>query len=97
MRAGYGEELLAPLSKDLTAKQGRGFSRQGLQKMRAYHLGWEIRPTPSGESETRKRQTLSAESARHLVPVPILVQPGFTPLAAGSVPAHGLSMSVDGS
>ena len=39
-RAGYGEELLARLSKDLTAKHGRGFSRQGLQKMRAFYLGW---------------------------------------------------------
>lgn len=37
-RAGYGEELLARLSKDLTTKHGRGFSRQGLQKMRAFYL-----------------------------------------------------------
>lgn len=76
-RAGYGEELLARLSKDLMAKQGRGFSRQGLQKMRAFYLGWEICPTPSGkfearskcptlssESGGRKRRTASAESRR---------------------------------
>lgn len=91
-RAGYGEELLARLSKDLMAKQGRGFSRQGLQKMRAFYLGWEICPTPSGKFEARskcptlssesgakKRQTLSAESAQSVVPVPFLVQPGFAP------------------
>jgi predicted nuclease of restriction endonuclease-like (RecB) superfamily len=91
-RAGYGKELLAHLSTDLTAKHGRGFSRQGLQKMRGFYLGWEICPTPSGkfearskcptlsgESGARKRQTLSAESARPLVPVPIRVHPGFGP------------------
>jgi hypothetical protein len=33
------------------AKHGRGFSRQGLQKMRAFYLGWEICPTPSGKFE----------------------------------------------
>lgn len=91
-RAGYGEGLLARLSKDLMAKHGRGFSRQGLQKMRAFYLGWEICPTPSGKFEARskcptlssksgvrKRQTLSAESAKSLVPGPIPVQPGFAP------------------
>jgi predicted nuclease of restriction endonuclease-like (RecB) superfamily len=91
-RAGYGEELMARLSKDLMIKHGRGFSRQGLQKMRAFYLGWEICPTPSGKSEARskcptlsgesgvrKRQTLSAESVRSLAPGPILVQPGFAP------------------
>ena len=50
-RAVYGEELLQSLSKDLTAKHGRGFSRQGLQKMRAFYLGWEICSTPSGKLE----------------------------------------------
>jgi DUF1016 N-terminal domain len=52
-RAGYGEELMARLSKDLMVKHGRGFSRQGLQKMRAFYLGWEICPTPSGKFEAR--------------------------------------------
>jgi len=62
-RAGYGEELLESLSRDLTANHGRGFSRQGLQKMRAFYLGWEICPTPSGKFEARvKCPTLSGES-----------------------------------
>jgi predicted nuclease of restriction endonuclease-like (RecB) superfamily len=73
-RAGYGEELLVRLSQDLSAKYGRGFSRQGLQKMRAFYLGWQICPTPSGKlearaifptvsvkSENKISQTLSAE------------------------------------
>ena len=52
-RAGYGEELLVRLSQDLTVKYGRGFSRQGLQKMRAFYLGWQICPTVSGKFEAR--------------------------------------------
>jgi len=73
-RATYGEALLARLSNDLTAKHGRGFSRQGLQKMRAFFLEWEICSTPSGKLEARakcstasgkgeepKLQTVSAE------------------------------------
>lgn len=75
VRAAYGEELLEHLSRDLTARYGRGFSRQGLQKMRVFYLGWEICPTPSGILEARamlpsvlgkdknkKQQPLSAES-----------------------------------
>src|SRR5260370_12945737 len=50
-RAEYGEALLARLASDLTVKHGRGFSRQGLQKMRAFYLGCEIGPTVSGKCE----------------------------------------------
>jgi predicted nuclease of restriction endonuclease-like (RecB) superfamily len=48
-RAQYGEALLKQLSQDLTRTHGRGFSRQNLQQMRAFYLGWEIRQTPSGK------------------------------------------------
>jgi predicted nuclease of restriction endonuclease-like (RecB) superfamily len=62
-RAAYGEALLERLSTDLTSRFGRGFSRQGLQKMRAFHLGWEICPTVSGKLQARvKHPTLSGES-----------------------------------
>ena len=89
-RAEYGERLLVQLAEDLTARHGRGFSRQGLQKMRSFYLEWEICPTPSGkfeaqakcptlsgESEVGKRQTPSAESVQALVPVTVTapVQP----------------------
>ena len=52
-RAEYGEALLARLSKDLTAGFGRGFSRQGLQRMRSFYLGWEICSTPLSKFEAR--------------------------------------------
>lgn len=62
-RADYGEGLLVRLSKDLTAKHGRGFSRANLQQMRLFYLGWEICQTPSGKFEAMvKCQTLSGES-----------------------------------
>jgi len=47
-RAEYGEGLLKTLSRDLTSRHGRGFSRANLQQMRLFYLGWEIRQTPSG-------------------------------------------------
>lgn len=37
-RAGYGEELIKRLARDLTAQVGRGFSRQNLQSMRLLYL-----------------------------------------------------------
>jgi hypothetical protein len=52
-RAEYGEALLRRLAEDLTAKHGRGFSRQNLQQMRAFYLGWQICQTLSGKFEAR--------------------------------------------
>lgn len=54
-RAEYGEALLRRLAADLTATYGRGFSRPGLQRMRAFYLGWEICSTPSSISRARVR------------------------------------------
>lgn len=68
-RAEYGETLLERLSADLTAKFGRGFSRQNLHKYRQFFLSYpEIRPTVSGEFDGKKRPTLSGESAAGDVP-----------------------------
>lgn len=52
-RADYGETLLARLATDLTARFGRGFSRQNLQQMRLFYLAWPaemICQTLSGKS-----------------------------------------------
>jgi predicted nuclease of restriction endonuclease-like (RecB) superfamily len=63
-RAVYGEALLKQLAQDLTAQHGRGFSRQGLQKMRVFYLGWELRQTPSAQLQARvKCPTVSGKSA----------------------------------
>lgn len=70
-RAGYGEELLARLSADLTTKHGRGFSKRNIEQMRAFYLGWEIAQTPSAQFEARaKCSVLSSESAGAIVQAP---------------------------
>lgn len=67
-RAEYGEALLANLSRDLTAKHGRGFSKRNLEQMRAFYLGWEIAQTPSAQFEARaKFPTPSGKSADAIV------------------------------
>jgi predicted nuclease of restriction endonuclease-like (RecB) superfamily len=61
-RAAYGEELLTRLSKDLSAKYGRGFSWRNLYQMRLFYMGWEILQTPSAKLEVRvKCQTPSGK------------------------------------
>ena len=52
-RAEYGEALIELLSADLSARFGRGFSKQNLWQMRAFHLAWPARHIT---------QTLSAKS-----------------------------------
>jgi hypothetical protein len=39
-KAGYGKELIAQLSIDLTARFGRGFSPVNLSQMRKFFLCW---------------------------------------------------------
>jgi hypothetical protein len=75
-RAGYGEQILSKLSHDLTARFGRGFSRQNLQRFRQFYLSQPpekicstlsskltggIRSIPPNELRTIV-QTLSAKS-----------------------------------
>lgn len=80
-RAGYGEELLKRLAKDLTARRGRGFSVQNLENMRLFYVVCatnEISQTLSGKSAVampappatdRKSQTPSGISGPRL-PIP---------------------------
>lgn len=70
-RAGYGEELLARLAKDLTARFGRGFAKSNLYQMRTFYLGYsDIFQTVSGKSssvllpeDSTKFQTASGKSS----------------------------------
>jgi len=48
-RAGYGEQLIARLSLDLTQQFGRGFSARNLEQMRQFAIAWAIPQTPSAE------------------------------------------------
>lgn len=66
-RAGYGETLIERLSTDLSARFGRGFSRQNLWQMRAFHLAWPaeqiLQTLPAKFSPPQILQTPSRESA----------------------------------
>jgi predicted nuclease of restriction endonuclease-like (RecB) superfamily len=46
-RAGYGEQLVEQLARDLTARFGRGFSRANVFQMRQFYLAYPIVQTPS--------------------------------------------------
>jgi predicted nuclease of restriction endonuclease-like (RecB) superfamily len=48
-RAKYGEQLLINLSKDLTTRFGKGFSRPNLQNMRLFYMRFPICQTVSGK------------------------------------------------
>ncbi len=65
IRAKYGRELLKKLSKDLTARFGRGFSERNIEQMRLFYINWPISQTPSAKSRSvlphGKMQTSSAE------------------------------------
>lgn len=58
-RAGYGEQLLERLAKDLTQRFGRGFSLRNLRSFRTFYSTWQIRQTVSAEFE--KSQTASGK------------------------------------
>ena len=65
-RAAYGEELLAQLAADLTARFGRGFSRFNLGRFRHFYLAFPaevIRATLSLKSAVQNRAATSLESA----------------------------------
>jgi hypothetical protein len=66
-RAAYGEGLLPRLAQDLSARYGRGFSRQNLQQMRSFYLGWPICQTVSGKFEAQAGTGESASSAALLL------------------------------
>ncbi|MDR0533247.1 MAG: PDDEXK nuclease domain-containing protein [Verrucomicrobiales bacterium] len=60
-RAGYGEELIARLSEDLTERFGKGFSEKNLENMRRFYQAF----IPEKIS-----QTLSAKSKELICPTP---------------------------
>lgn len=72
-RAEYGDQLIAKLATDLTAKFGRGFSMRNLEQMRLFYSYWPIPQTLSAESETAlavatQRLTLSDIANRFPLP-----------------------------
>lgn len=64
-RAGYGEELIKRLSRDLTVRFGRGFSARNLEQMRQFYACWPIPQTVSADSAAPILQTASAKLIAH--------------------------------
>ncbi len=65
-RAGYGEDLVRQLARDLTGRFGRGFSISNLQYFRTFYLEWPIHQTPSDKLPSTDRgreihQTVSGD------------------------------------
>jgi predicted nuclease of restriction endonuclease-like (RecB) superfamily len=55
-RAGYGDQLIDQLARDLTRQLGRGFSQTNLKQMRSFYIAWTaplIRQTLSDESDNQ--------------------------------------------
>ena len=77
--ADYGQERIKRLSTDLSKKYGRGFSRQNLQQMRTFYVGWEICQTVSGISQARAKCTDAAigqvATLHSTQPIPLLENP----------------------
>ncbi len=59
-RAGYGDEMLERLSRDLTKKFGRGFSRPNLQQMKQFYQQHPTEKICQTLSDKFKRQGLPA-------------------------------------
>jgi len=73
-RAGYGEDVLRRFSLDLTARFGRGFSRQNLQRFREFYFSYppgRICSTVSSISEKERKPpicpTMSSKSGESIV------------------------------
>src|SRR5208282_1699632 len=71
LRAPYGDTLLRRLSKDLSSRFGRGFSKRNLEQMRLFYLAYPAHKksqTVSGQLASIA-QTLSAQSRRPVFPL----------------------------
>jgi hypothetical protein len=75
-RAGYGEQLLAQLSADLTSRFGRGFGRRNLFQIRAFYLAYRS-IVQTSSAQLAKEQTLSAQSGSGIRSTPLLESGGL--------------------
>ena len=81
-RAGYGEQILSKLSHDLTARFGRGFGVDNLQRFRSFFLSY---PTESIYA-TLSRKLPEAFPAR------LQTSPGKSPSAKSESPIRKLAI-----
>jgi hypothetical protein len=65
--AGYGDELIERLARDLTARFGRGFGRSNLSQIRAFYLAYRniLQAAPGELSAGKEPEILQAAPARN--------------------------------
>jgi hypothetical protein len=68
-RAGYGEELIKRLSRDMMEKFGRGFSTTNLKMMRLFYHAFPIRQTVSDESLTFEKSSIPQTASAKFEPM----------------------------
>jgi len=81
-RAGYGEQILSKLSHDLTARFGRGFGVDNLQRFRSFFLSYPPEPIHA----TLSRKLPEAFPAR------VQTSPGKSPSAKSESPIRKLAI-----
>ncbi len=81
-RAGYGEQILSKLSHDLTARFGRGFGVDNLQRFRSFFLSYPPEPIHA----TLSRKLPEAFPAR------LQTSPGKSPSAKSESPIRKLTI-----
>jgi hypothetical protein len=83
-RAEYGKELIAKLSRDLTARFGRGFGAVNLSQMKRFYLSWpqdqifqtlsekfsEAIPQTSSEKSAKQSPRLDLRDVAHVLTLP---------------------------
>jgi predicted nuclease of restriction endonuclease-like (RecB) superfamily len=79
-RAEYGENLLSRLGSDLTARFGRGFSRDNLETMRLFYLAYPDAALPVAAQGT-KSETASRISRRGISETASRILPASSALA----------------
>ena len=84
-RAGYGEQILSKLSHDLTARFGRGFGVDNLQRFRSFFLSYPPEPIHA----TLSRKLPEAFPAR------LQTSPGKSPSAKSESPIRKLAIERD--
>ena len=70
-RAGYGQELVARLAEDLTARFGRGYSLSNLKSARTFYLLWPIGQTTSDQLPSRDTPKIGQTVSGQLATAPV--------------------------
>ena len=92
-RAGYGEELLKHLAKDLTDKFGRGFSARNLRSFRLFCLTYQMRLSEKFEGSLK---AINIKAWGEALRNPRLIRRGNPTLKESNTNIEGVTPSASG-